>query len=239
MARRTSNPYALLDEGDSLDQRPIDVEGLREQFFEDPGGHILSISITGSGKTNRLAYLADGFVNWTDETILWIDCGKSDEFLTLAQMGRPLHFLIPAGCDIEIDLKDVVTYKDHGRKITVDLGEVEITRAEINTPRDIWHQMKRSSINILVIQPFFLEYEQYSKYMARVFTELIYDAHHKVFRRLGLLPLTIFCDEFQDICPSKAISLDDVHLRAAKTIAFNLKKLRSIGIRIAAAAQAW
>lgn len=231
-----------LQPGDSLEiisDPEMARREFREQFIQDPGGHLISPSITGSGKTNRLKFLVECFVQWSNETILWIDCGKSEEFLGLLALGRPLNLILPVGCDVTLRLMQGAHAVEWAGEGAIAEGDIEIKKSFFTTPRDIWRSIERGYINILIVQPFFIGYEDYSRFVARLFRELIYDAHHNVFERLGILPLAIFSDEFQDICPSKAIALDDTHLRAAKLIAFNLKKLRSIGIRIVAAAQSW
>lgn len=215
------------DSFEETDVIPEVLEPFIEQYVRVKGEHMLLVGITRSGKTQKLRYLVGKFVQYApEETILWIDCGKSSEFMGTFQYGVPVRLHVPAGCDLTLHKYKAAESVPHDVRY-------------FNTPIDVFNQIKRGAINILVAQPFFLDYEDYSRFMAQFFKALIYQAHHGLFRKLGILPLMVVCDEFQDICPSQGLALDPTHLHSAKLIAYNLKKLRSIGIRLMAAGQAW
>jgi hypothetical protein len=187
-------------------------------FIRTSGEHLIGIGITGSGKTQKayriLRYLKDL------DTIVWFDSGKSGEILPLFDVGLPVNVIIPEG--VEIRFRGVVPAKIQHSPL----------------PNTIWGFIEPGMINVIAIERYFDDVEKYALYIANAFRELIRSAQRDTLPR-AVLPMSIFYDEFQDVCPGMNATLGANHQYAARIVAFNLKKLRSCGVRVCAFAQNW
>jgi len=190
------------------------------RFLAKPGEHLIEIGITGSGKTQGLYYLLNGILDYSKgETILWITCGKSSEELKLMQF-MPTNFLFPKGRNVKIELyKKVYPW----------------TTYQFRSIPDIFEHIDKEKINILCLAPYFPDPEEYSIVITEFFKTLI------VLARDGVIPtpLAIFIDEFQMVAPARGQALNEMHSMGGRWMQRNLDQLRSMGIRIVAAAQAW
>jgi hypothetical protein len=205
----------------SPQSRDIDwVDAIVNRFLKKPGEHLLEIGITGSGKTEGLYYLIDGLIEHSPkETILWITCGKSAEELKLLQF-MPCNFLFPMKRGIKIELYHE-TYP--------------YTSYEFTSIPDIFRHINTGVINVLCLSPYFPDPEEYSPVVTEFFRTLI------ILARDGLVPtpLAIFIDEFQMVAPAQGQALSEQHAMCGRWMQRNIDQLRSIGIRIVAAAQGW
>jgi hypothetical protein len=193
---------------------------LRKRFLSKPGEHLIEVGITGSGKTQGLYHVLNGILDYSkNETILWITCGKSAEELKLLQF-MPCHFLFPHKREVVIRLKqETMNYSSY---------------AFTSIP-DIFRHIDKGKINILCLEPYFPDPEEYAVVITLFFQALI------VMAKDGLLPtpLAIFIDEFQMVAPARGQALNDQHAMGGRWMQRNLDYLRSIDVRIVAAAQAW
>lgn len=220
-------PSSVVDKDDHLfipeylksDEIPWE-KSIAHRFLEKPGEHLIEIGITGSGKTQGLYYLLNGILDYSpDETILWITCGKSAEELKLMQF-MPTNFLFPQGRDVTIEL-----YK----------RTYPWTTYQFKAIPDIFRHIDKGKINILCLAPYFPDPEEYSIVITEFFKTLI------ILARDGEIPtpLAIFIDEFQMVAPAKGQALNDMHAMGGRWMQRNLDQLRSMRIRIVAAAQSW
>jgi hypothetical protein len=196
---------------------------IRRRFLEKPGEHAIEVGMTGSGKTQGLYHLLNGIMDESpSETILWVDCGKSSEVLKLMQFGV-CNFLHPRNREVQIDLyDDIEVYRDY-------------VFYEFNSIPDIFRHIDRGKINILCMAPYYPDPEEYSIVITEFFKTLI------IMARDGEIatPLAIFVDEFQMVAPAQGQALNDTHSLGGRWMQRNIDQLRSMGIRIIAAAQAW
>lgn len=195
-------------------------DAIIDRFLSKPGEHGLEIGITGSGKTQGLYYILNGIMDHSrNETILWVTCGKSAEELKLMQFAKT-NFLYPLNRGIEIKLhKETYPY----------------TSYEFSSIPDIFRHINRGMINVLCLAPYYPDPEDYSVVVTEFFRTLI------VMARDGVIPtpLAIFIDEFQMVAPAQGQALNEQHGIGGRWMQRNLDQLRSMGIRIVAAAQAW
>jgi hypothetical protein len=195
-------------------------DSIRSHFLSKPGEHALEIGITGSGKTQGLYHLLNGILDFSkSETILWVTCGKSAEELKLMQF-LPCNFLFPARRSIEVKLLK---------------GTYPYTSFEFRTIPEIFRHIDKGKINILCLAPYYPDPEEYSLVITEFFRTLI------VMARDGVIPtpLAIFIDEFQMVAPARGQALNEQHGIGGRWMQRNLDQLRSMGIRIVAAAQSW
>jgi len=196
------------------------TDAIKSKFLKKVGEHLLEIGITGSGKTQGLYHLLLGILEYSkDETILWISCGKSSEELTLMRY-MPCNFLYPQRRSFEIKLfKETYPYTSY---------------EFLNIP-EIFNHIDKGKINILCLAPYFPDPEEYAIVITEFFKDLI-----KIAKKGTIpTPLAIFIDEFQMVAPAQGQALNDQHSIGGRWMQRNLDQLRSIGIRIVAAAQAW
>jgi len=196
------------------------TDAIRSRFLKKPGEHLLEVGITGSGKTQGLYHLLNGILDFSkNETILWITCGKSAEELKLMQF-MPVNYLFPQRRAIEIKLYQV-TYP--------------YTSYEFKTIPDIFRHINKGQINILCLAPYFPDPDDYAMVITEFFRTLI------VMARDGQVctPLAIFIDEFQMVAPARGQALNVEHGIGGRWMQRNLDQLRSMEIRIVAAAQSW
>lgn len=195
-------------------------KSITKWFLKKSGEHLIEVGITGSGKTQGLYYLLNGILdNNPSETILWITCGKSSEELKLMQF-MPCNFLIPYRRNITIELYQ----KTYNWRVL-----------QFTTIPEIFKYISKEQINILCLAPYYPDPEEYSIAITEFFKALI------VLARDGevITPLAIFIDEFQMVAPARGQALNDMHSMGGRWMQRNIDQLRSIGIRIVAAAQSW
>ncbi|TSA54942.1 MAG: hypothetical protein D4R45_03265 [Planctomycetaceae bacterium] len=200
-------------------------------FIKKPGQHMLEMGKTNSGKTQFLYWLVDKFLEAAPkEALVWFDIGKSqydpespykesgNEILTLLYYFSPVRIILLTGCDIEI--------------ISKYPFDVEIVH--VPTADKVWEQIDNSRLNIISIDPYIENEIIYSDQIAQMFRRLIWLANRSRIYR----PMTIFYDEFHNVCPSHSTVSDNRSSRQQTKIngimKRNIQKLRSIGIRIIA-----
>jgi energy-coupling factor transporter ATP-binding protein EcfA2 len=201
--------------------REIDwSSAIKNRFLSKPGEHLLEIGITGSGKTQGLYHLLNGILDYSkEETILWITCGKSAEELKLMQF-MPVNYLFPMRRSIEIKL-----YQKTYPYVSYEFSSIP----------NLFKHIDKKKINILCLAPYYPDPEEYAIVITELFRHLILIA-----RNGGVpTPLAIFIDEFQMVAPARGQQLNEQHMLGGRWMQRNLDQLRSIGIRIVAAAQAW
>lgn len=196
---------------------------VRKKFLSKPGEHALEVGMTGSGKTQGLYHILNGILDYSpDETILWISCDKSAEELKLLQFGT-CNFLHPANRDIKIKINEGVdVYKNY-------------VVTEFNSIPDIFRHVDKGKINVLCLASFYPDPEQYAVVITELFVNLITMARKNMVPR----PLAIFIDEFQMLAPAQGQALNDTHSLGGRWMQKNIDQLRSMQIRIVAAAQSW
>ena len=196
------------------------TSAIKNRFLNKPGEHLLEVGITGSGKTQGLYHLLNGILDFSKgETILWITCGKSAEELKLMQF-MSVNYLFPKNRAIQIKLfQETYSY----------------TSYEFTSIPDIFRHINLHQINILCLAPYFPDPEDYALVITEFFRVLI------VMARDGLIPtpLAIFIDEFQMVAPARGQALNEEHGIGGRWMQRNMDQLRSMEIRIVAAAQAW
>lgn len=193
---------------------------IKNRFLSKPGEHLIEVGITGSGKTQGLYHVLNGILDFSKgETILWITCGKSAEELKLMQF-MSVNYLFPKNRAIQIKLfQETYPY----------------TSYEFTSIPDIFRHINLHQINILCLAPYFPDPEDYALVITEFFRVLI------VMARDGLIPtpLAIFIDEFQMVAPARGQALNEEHGIGGRWMQRNMDQLRSMEIRIVAAAQAW
>lgn len=196
---------------------------IKNHFFTRPGEHLIEIGMTGSGKTQGLYHILNGLLDYSkDETILWISCGKSAEELKLLQFGQ-CNFLHPFRRGIEIKIHEGIDiYSDY-------------VITPFNSIPDIFRHVDKGKINVLCLAPYYPDPEEYAVVITELFKTLIIMARAGEVSR----PLAIFIDEFQMVAPAQGQSLNDMHGIGGRWMQRNIEQLRSMGIRIVAAAQGW
>lgn len=217
------------------EENEINIDDLESQywfsefdrnFLAKPGGHLLGIGITGSGKTQKAYYLVKKLLKF--ETIVWFDCGKSynlgkyEEIGPLFNFNIPVNIIVPAGVEMRIENSPVPVYYE-----------------KTMSGFDIWDKIKPDCINIISLTRFFLMPDLFGKYCKDIFIDLIQTAMSKKERINHLLPMAIFYDELSDIAPSKTLTQQSSQHNIASVISFNITKLRSFGIRFVAFTQSY
>jgi hypothetical protein len=230
-----SETLDLYEEEAVHDEEEISIDDLESQywfkefdrdFLGKPGGHLLGIGITGSGKTQKAYYLVKKLLEY--ETIIWFDSGKSyalgkyEEIAPLFNFGVPVNIIVPIGVEMKIENSPVPVSYD-----------------ETIVGSDIWDKIKPGYINIISLTRFFLMPELYGKYCKDIFLDLIQTAMSNKKRLSHLIPIAIFYDEFSDLAPSKNLTVQTAQFNIAQVISFNITKLRSFGIRFCAFTQAY
>jgi hypothetical protein len=192
---------------------------------------MIEIGQTGTGKTQGLYYILEGLIkNSPESTIVWIDTAKTSEILRLATF-RPLNLLIPEGCEIIIHPAEY---------IDPETGETKTYKFDIKTTKilnyvDVWKSLDPNRINIISFNRFVRGHIPHSKIVSRVFRKLIdvaYDYEIPV-------PLDIFIDEFQFVCPARHMAKSPEHYSSGMDIIDSLFTMRSLKVRFITATQSW
>lgn len=197
---------------------------LISEVFRKAGQHMIQIGRTGSGKTQGLYYLLDGLAaHGRDNTIAWIDTGKSSEFLALAQF-KPLQILLPLGCEIDYTPSEQALAEGLDIKIT-----------SLTSIADVWHSLDKDRINVICFSRFVRGHIPHAILVSQIFRELIDSAYdYKIH-----VPLDIFVDEFQFICPARHLAKSRAHYNAGMDVIDSLWTMRSLGVRFIVAVQSW
>jgi len=203
------------------DQATSEAKFIREFITKPQSGHFIEPGLTGGGKTQGLYYLVDHFSTHTEDTVAWFDTGKSSEILKLAELSsKPIRLLIPDGLDVILPRH-------------FSAGTIE--KKFFHPLNEVWELLQPKAINVVSLTPFIWEPTTWSSVFARVFWDLQMRAHTYDLP----VPLDLFVDEMQDICPSKAIALGGEHYKSGLRVAMNLFKLRSLNTRFVGATQGW
>jgi hypothetical protein len=195
-------------------------------FLHTPGQHLIGVGITGSGKTQKAYWILKKLLEY--ETIVWFDTGKSyefgkyEEFGPLFTFGVPVHIIYPSGV-----------------AISVENAPVPVTYQECPAPARLWDCLKPGCINVVSLARFFIDPELHARYAQKAFNELIVLAINEKPRITNVLPLSIIYDEFSDIAPGRRMQITHGQEKTAKLMAWNIKQLRSIGVRVVCFTQAW
>ncbi len=183
---------------------------LFKQFLSIVGTHMFIIGNPGSGKSQKLAYFIELLCRL--ETIIYWDTGK-DDVLPLFNFGKPIQFLIPFGCKMEI---------------RGDLP-VECIITPVMAPEHFFDNIKKDWINVISIRNFFIDEKEMKKYVRAIFKNFLLKA------RLGQFdswtPATIVADEAHAIMGSLRIDKSTEAQQTGQDAANILKEVRSIGIR--------
>jgi len=190
----------------------------KKDFLKRQGIAMLALGMPGTGKTQKIYQVEKWILEFTDETIVHIDSGKSDEIGPLFDMGRPVRVIIPKGCKMEISHPSC---------------DIEIVIAK--SPKHVWKLIDPHKINIVSIRQFFYRIQGYARYISNLFEALLTASYEKS------LPgkICVVCDEFANVCPGYDLQISKAMKTAAIKIAFALKNLRSNGVRVIAADQQW
>lgn len=208
-------------------------------FIKKPGQHMIELGKTGTGKTQFFYWLVDMFRHYAPyEALVWFDIGKGQYDPSTKQSGNELLTLLYYFGDVRI-----ITLE--GTQIHIDsdkhLGDVEEVFIPPESPGMIWQHIKPDRLNIISIDPFVEDDILYADIFGQIFTRLIFLANRgKVYR-----PMTIFYDEFHNVCPAGGMSAAGSR-KAAFTqnkvnglMKKNIQKLRSTGIRFIGTSHQW
>lgn len=195
----------------------------RDECLKVPGQHIDVTATTGMGKTNVLTFVLDGLIRYGGgrNTIVWFDLGKSSEILTISKF-KPLHLIIPKTMDVQINLWD--------EKDTLDVKKTYYDR-----PEQVWDKLIKSRINVICLQPFVRNPDQFTPPITAMFSTLIDRAHNYDVP----IPMDIFFDEFNILAPGKGHAYSPEHAKFGAVMQYNIERLRSLKIRFIASAQGW
>ncbi len=188
-------------------------------FLQDHGMHLGAFGQTESGKTNKSYILGEWLID-AGETIVIFDCGKTGEILPWMNFGLPLNIITPPGCRVEIKN-----------------APVSVSYETADTPEVSWTFVKKGHINIFSFRAFILDGVSYGSYTSRVMNALLNQVMYGSIK--VPVPLSIFMDEFSEICPSYGLIENRHQKETASRIAKVLKKIRGEKIRIIALDQAW
>lgn len=212
-------------------------ERMDSLFYSRPGSHMLITGNNGSGKTQLLLYFLRKFLEKPSAlflayiyTVVWIDIGKSSEIANLGLL-RPLRIFVPEGCDIKIKVSKEFRDRWH---YSEDGAPAEIVYFRTTRIKEMWRKMSSDKINVISLMPFILEdMSLYAEMIGKVFARLVYLAQ----REKLSVPMVVFCDEFQLLCPEKQNALSDNHYSNGAVIQRNIESLRSCFVGFIAAAQ--
>jgi hypothetical protein len=227
---------------------------LRAKFFSKPGEHLIEVGNTGSGKTQGFFWACDHIAHDSPgETILINDRAKSSESLVYATL-KPVQFIYPAGCEIEIQLAPGVQIvsEDHQHLSMSQLRNMNeysearrlmypITFKPITTFSAVWESLDLDKINIQSFRPFIRYKPQLAKVVSAIFDELIDQADsYKIPKTITLedgrkvRALALFWDEFHEVVPATGDKYG-----VSELIISNVEDLRSKKVRLVASSHGW
>ena len=197
-----------------------------DTFVHVRGNHCFVIGTTGSGKTNKGYWL----VNWLKHTEnqIWMDSGKSNEFLPLLCQDLPVQLIVPKYSNVTIE------ERVKGKWQPIENHPI-ITH--IPDAGDTWWAVKKKHINILCFRNAFWSTSERAKWMSYLFETL------SSWTRLGkmpkIFPCSIHIDESQWVLAGARISKDADRVKSAEVITENALEIRSSGGRLIMYAQAF
>lgn len=183
---------------------------LFKQFLAMVGTHMFIMGNPGSGKSQKLAYFIELLCRL--ETIIYWDTGK-DDVLPLFNFGKPIQFLIPFGCKLEI---------------RGDLP-VECIITPVMAPEQFFDNIRKDWINVISVRNFFIDEKEMKKYVRAMFKGFLLKARLGSF--IGWTPAAIVADEAHAIMGSLRIDKSQESQQTGQDAANVLKEVRSIGIR--------
>jgi hypothetical protein len=183
---------------------------LFKQFLSIVGTHLFIIGNPGSGKSQKINYFLELLCRL--ETIIYWDTGK-DDVLPLFNFGKPVQFLIPYGCNLEIK------------------GElpVECIITPVLDPGMYFDLIKKDWINIISVRNFFSEEKELKKYVKAIFKGFLLKARKGMFS--AWTPASIVADEAHVIMGSLRIDKSQESQETGRDAANILKEVRYNGIR--------
>lgn len=203
------------------------------QYVSVPGQHAIVVGPTGVGKTNLLLWMLQAQLlhrtkipmkQW--ETIVWFDIGKSSEILNICcSLQAPCRLIIPEMMDVHVELFDP------------DNTYCEIEKVWITDETEIWQNLSRDRVNIICFEGFIREIDRMVPFIKRTFNSLINQALDYKLRHIT--PMSIYYDEFHNICPSKGNAASQDIFKHGGDIQLNIEKLRSQGVRFNASCHKW
>jgi predicted XRE-type DNA-binding protein len=184
-----------------------------KKFYKDVN-HSITFGTTGSGKTNWLIDLAVDFFNpqGLNNTVLWRDVAKANEFLALSQYG-PLKIFMP-----DADVK---------MKIKGSLSSIESVRFE--SYDDIFDHLDKDKFNVISFLQFCFIPKKFTQFWSYFFQELVIRASNGQIE----VPLVLAMDEMNQVCPSADKQVDVAQGQLSNMIAFNVERLRACNVRCA------
>lgn len=198
------------------------------QFLRSPGQHLIGVGITGSGKTQKAYWLLKKILDHGTETLVWFDTGKSYEFGRYEEFGPLFGFGVPI---------NIIT--PMGGAIQVENSPVPVSFTKCQSPESLWDCIQVGKINVVSLSRFFIDPELHAKYAQRAFNQLIVLSINSREKLQPVLPMAVFYDEFSDIAPGKRMQITRGQNKIAALMAWNIKQLRSIGVRVVGFTQAW
>jgi len=196
----------------------------KESFLWLKGNHCFVFGTTGSGKTNKGYWL----VNWLKHTELqiWMDSGKSAEFLPLLCQDMPVQIICPKYANVIIEER----VNGKWQKIQNHPPVIWVPDAG-----DTWWAIRKKHINVLCFRNAFWTVSARTKWMSYLFETLA------LWTRLGrmpaIFPFTLHIDESQWAIAGSKITHDEERTKSTEIITENVLEIRSYGGRLIAYAQ--
>lgn len=183
---------------------------LFKQFIAIKGTSMFITGNPGSGKSQKSDYFIELLCPF--ETIIFWDTGKED-VLPLFNFGKPIQFLIPFGC--RLDIKG-------------DLP-VECIITPVMAPECFFDLVKKDWINIISIRNFFADEREMKIYVKKMFKGFLLKARLGQFE--AWTPAAIVADEAHAIMGSLRIDRSVEAQQTGQDAANILKEVRSKEIR--------
>ena len=181
-----------------------------QQFLMRKGVSMFITGVPDSGKTNLDTYILEWLAPL--ETIIKWDTGKED-ILPLFNFGRPIQFLIPYGCELEIRGK----------------MPCDFIITPVMAPELFFNMIRPGWINIFSIRNFFLEENEMKKYVRAIFQKFLLRARLDEFEEWT--PAVIDLDEAHAIVGSGRIDKSDIAQKTGQDLGNAIKESRKKKIR--------
>lgn len=203
------------------------------EYLSLPGQHSITVGPTGVGKSNLMLWILKAQLEYRRrvpmsqwETIVWFDIGKSSEILNICcGLKVPCQLIMPEMMDVHIELFDP------------DNTYCDIERVWVANEAQIWQNLSRDRVNIICFEGFIREVDRMVPFIKRTFSSLIDQALD--YKLLHITPMSIYYDEFHNVCPSKGNAASPDIFKHGGDIQLNIEKLRSQGIRFNASCHKW
>jgi hypothetical protein len=183
---------------------------LYQQFLIRKGVSAFITGVPDSGKTQLDTYLLEWLAPL--ETIVKWDTGKGD-ILPLFNFGKPIQFLIPYGCKLEIR----------------GVMPCEYIITPVMAPELYFRMIKKDWINIISVRNFFVEEDEMKKYVRDMFNNFLLSARLDEFA--DWTPAVIDLDEAHAIVGSGRIDKSDIAQKTGQGIGNSVKESRKKEIR--------